>query len=511
MVQADRWENEKTVVMLLEGGPGNPPKVMANTSATLTGHSGGGQTVADLFTRDSSKGGGSFRRQGVMLDSDPERFTFDVTTRLSISNFLDDLSQRKCEHSILVRYTCGVYDKVTDYEAVVGYQGVYGIGQTLTENLAQGTTAASADLMVTVNRSASELMPIKKVNHLDVSGTEVDVAINAMISIGLENCGCGCGLESAGIYDYLCVTDADTAPGYQGNPAPYLGWSQKSAVGELDWTWVTIEDFLNGDAIDVIYAGGYVLVVSATNGVAYALYSDIIAGVATPWALATGFTTHFPNAIASAGAGTIWAVGDGGYIWKSTDNGQSFTEVSAGTITTEDLNDVEFASDVFGWFVGDAGTVLTYQNGAISAVVVTDATEGALTDNVAKVAIPQARQCEAYIAAAGTIWRTRDKGAHWEYLEFIGHGTGTIESIKFSGPNGHMFWAVQTNVAGTKSRVLRDFSGGALSYAVDIVGSWDSPANSVINDIAPANLNYAATGGELDGGYAFIGRIIPAA
>jgi hypothetical protein len=161
--------------------------------------------------------------------------------------------------------------------------------------------------------------------------------------------------------------------------------------------------------------------------------------------------------------------------------------------------------------VGDSGTVLTYQNGAISLVTVTDETEGTLTDNVQKVAVPQGRQCEAYIAAAGTIWRTKDKGDNWEYMEFIGHGTGTIESIKFSGPNGHMFWAVQTNVAGTKSRVLRDFSGGALSYAVDIVGSYASPANSVINDIAPANLNYAATGGEVDGGYGFIGRIIPAA
>jgi len=511
MAQDDRWANEKTVVMIMNGGAGNLPKIMPNTSATITGHSGGGQSVSDLFTRDSTKGGGAYRRQGTFVDSDPERFTFDVTTRLSISKFLDDLSQQKCLHSILVRYTCGIYDKVTDYEALLGYEGVYGIGQTLTENLAQGTTAASADLMVTINRSASELLPIKKVNHLDVSGTEVDVAINAMISIGYETCGCGCGSEDSGVFDYLCVTDQDAAPGYQGNPAPYLGWSIKSAIGELDWTWVQIEDFLDGDAIDVLYAGGYVLVVSATNGVAYANYSDIIAGVATPWTLSTGFTTHFPNAIASAGGGTIWAVGDGGYIWKSTDGGQSFTEVSAGTYTTNDLNDVAFASDVFGWMVGDSGTVLVYQNGAISTVTVTDAIEGALTDNVAKVAVPQGRQCEAYIAAAGTIWRTRNKGGAWEYMEFLGAGTGTIESIKFSGPNGHMFWAVQTNVAGDKSRVLRDFSGGALSYAVDVVGSWDSPANSVINDIAPANLNYAATGGEVDGGYAFIGRIIPAA
>ena len=67
--------------------------------------------------------------------------------------------------------------------------------------------------MVTINESASELMAIKKVNHLDVSRTVVDVAINAMISIGAETCGCGCGLEDEGIYDYLFVTDQDAAPG----------------------------------------------------------------------------------------------------------------------------------------------------------------------------------------------------------------------------------------------------------------------------------------------------------
>lgn len=510
MAATDRWANEKTWVMIQEGGPGNLPKLLPDDT-TVTGPSGGGQSVTDLFVRDSSKGGGSFRRAGVFVDSDPERFTFDVMVRITISKFLENLSRRNCEHTLWVRNTCGAYDNVTDYVAMLGYQGCYGIGTTKTENIANGNTAVSADLMQTVNESASEEMAVKKVNHLDVSGTEVDVAINAMISIGFETCGCDCGGEDPGIYDYLAVTDADAAPGYQGNPAPYLGWSTKSAAGELDWTWVTIEDFLDGDAIDVLYAGGYVLVVSATNGVAYAKYSDIKAGVATPWSLATGFTApNFPNAIASAGAGTIWAVGNGGYIWKSTDGGQSFVEISAGTYTTENLNDVAFASDVFGWFVGDNGTVITYQNGAIAVVTVTDTTEGTLTDNVAKIAIPQGRQCEAYIAAAGTIWRTKDKGVTWEYMEFIGHGTGTIESIKFSGPNGHMFWAVQTNVAGDKSRVLRDFSGGALAFVVDIVGSWDSPANSVINDIAPANLNYAATGGEVDGGYAFIGRIVPA-
>jgi hypothetical protein len=505
MAGNDRWEVNKTWVMIQEGGPGNLPKLLPDDT-TVSSPSGGGQSVTDLFARDRSKVGGSYRRQGVVVDSDPERYTFDLMTRISISKFIDNLSRRQCEHTLWVRHSCGAYDDVTNYEAMLGYQGVYGVGTTKSENIANGTTAADADLMQTVNESASEEMPIKKVNHLDVRGTEVDVAINAMISIGAATCGCGCGTEDSGIFDYLCVTDQDAAPGYQGSPAPYLGWSQESSAGEIDWTWVLIEDFLDGDAIDVLYAGGYVLVVSATNGVAYAKYSDLVAGVTTPFSLATGFTGgNFPNAIASAGAGTVWAVGDGGYIWKSTDNGQSFTEISAGTYTTNNLN------DVFGWMVGDSGTVLTYQNGAISLVTVTDETEGTLTDNVQKVAVPQGRQCEAYIAAAGTIWRTKDKGDNWEYMEFIGHGTGTIESIKFSGPNGHMFWAVQTNVAGTKSRVLRDFSGGALSYAVDIVGSYASPANSVINDIAPANLNYAATGGEVDGGYGFIGRIIPAA
>jgi hypothetical protein len=508
MADYDRWDSAQTIVMIQKGGAGNKPQIMSQTR-TVTGHSGGGQSVRDMFARDYTKGGGAYRRQGVAVDSDPERYTFDIMTRLSIQKLIEDMSRMKCVHTLWIRETCGQYNDFTDYLGMMGYEGVYGVGQTLSENLANGTTLTSPDLMVTVNESASEVMPVKKVNHLDVSGTEVDVAINAIISIGAETCGCGCGTEDSGVFDYLAVTDQDASPGYQGNPAPYLGWSQESAVGEIDWTWVSIEDFLDGDAIDVLYSGGYVLVVSATNGVAYARYSDLVAGVATPFSLATGFTANFPNAIADSGS-AIWAVGDGGYIWKSTDGGQSFTEVSAGTYTTENLNDVVFASDVFGWFVGDSGTVLTYQNGAISVVTVTDTVEGALTANVNKVAVPQGRQCEAYLAAGGEIWRTRDKGSNWEYMEFLGHGTGTVESIKFSGPNGHMFWVVQTNVAGTKSRVLRDYSGGALAYVVDVVGSWDSPANSVINDIAPANLNYAASGGEVDGGYAFIGRIIPA-
>jgi len=66
---------------------------------------------------------------------------------------------------------------------------------------------------------------------------------------------------------------------------------------------------------------------------------------------------------------------------------------------------------------------------------------------------------------------------------------------------------LQRNDAG-QDRVLRDKTGGAFGLPVERVGDFNSPGNSNINSIAPANPNYALTAGELNLTNAFIGRVV---
>lgn len=499
-----KWEPNFTVVEIQEGGPGNQILLMPN-STTVTGPTGGGQSVATRYTRDYKKGAGAYKSDGTTVDSDPERYTADLTVRLRIAQIIEDMKKRKCMHNLRIRQHCADVEDFTNYNAIIALHEAYGTGQNLTENIANGTTAASVDLMNMVNESAADLVVVKQVNHLDISGEHSDVAINEVISVGYEVCAGDCGAADDGNQDYWAVTDVDTTPGYQGAGAPVFLYT---VDGGTNWTASYINAMMGGNALDVIKVGGRALVASDTNAVAYARYADIEAGDANPWVAATGFTADFPNALAQASGHTVYACGDGGHIWRSTDGGMSFTLLSDAVQTAQNLNDCAFASEVVGWFGGDNGALVQYNNGALALIVVEDADGNILTDNIVTVACPEDRTREVYLGtSAGEIWRSTDTGASWENMAFDGSGTGTIEKIAFSGPLGFHLWVVQTNVAGDKSRVLRDLSGGYLGLYAEVIGSWDDPANSVINSIAPSDVNTAVTVGELDGGYAFIGRI----
>lgn len=501
------WESNKTVVEIQSGGPGNPI-LLLDPSATVTGPSGGGQDVEDRFVRDFKRGAGAYKRAGVVVSSDPARFTFDLTTRLRISDFIDSLNKRNCEHVLRVRNHCGNIEDVTNYLATLAYHQTFGIGQTFTENLANGTTTTSPDVMVTVNESASEQVPVKKVQHLNISGTISDFAINKVIAVGVAQCAGSCGLENDGNQDFWAVTDVDTTPGYGGAGAPNFLYTQD---GGATWTAVAIDVFLSGNAIDVLKVGGYVLVVSATNGVAYARFQDILDGVANPWALSTGLGGNFPNAIAQASGNIVYAVGNSGRIWRSTDGGLSFVALAtSGQITSANLLSVAFASETLGWIGGASGVLIKYFNGAFSLVTVTQTVSGVtstVTGNITKLAVPEDRESEVYLTAAGEVWRTRDQGVSWSNMAFPGSGDGVVSDLQFSGPGGFHMWLVHTRASDNKSRVLRDLSGGALAFNVEVVGSYDSPANSQMNSIAPSDANTAIVVGELNGGYAFVGKI----
>lgn len=500
----DQWETNQTWVELQEGGPGNPIKLMP-ADTTVTGPTGGGQSVTTRYARDAKRGAGAYKSVGVVIDSDPERYTADLSVRISIKKFIEDMSKQRCMHNLRIREHCGDPTDFTNFNAIMVLHETYGTGQNMSDNIANGTTAASVDLMNTVNESASDLVKVKNVKHENISGTTSDVAINEVIAVGIEQCQGDCGDSNDGNQDYWAVTDVDTTPGYQGTGYPVFLFTED---GGTNWTASYINTFSAGNAIDVIKVGDRVIVVSATNGISYARFSDIHAGHPNPWVAATGLTAAFPNAVAQASGNTLFACGNTGRIWKSTTGGLSWTLLSNGVQTVQNLVDTAFASEVVGWFVGANGTVVKYDNGSLTVVVVEDENGNILTDNINTVAVPEDRTSEVYVGTAGgEIWRSKDGGTVWENMAFDGSGSGVVEKLAFSGPRGFHLWVVQTNAAGTKSRVLRDLSGGYLGAYAEVLGSYDDPANSVINSIAPSDVNTGVTVGELDGGYAFVGRI----
>lgn len=493
------WKSNQTVVEIQRGGPGNPI-LLLDPSATVTGPSGGGQSVADRWTRDFARGAGAYKRAAVYRDAAPERFTFDLSTNLQVKDFLEKLNRLRCEHTLRVRYHCNTVEDVTNYNAILVYTESFGVGYNYDQNIAQGTPE-DVPLMAVVNESASEEVRIPKVQHLDISDSVSDIAINDVISVGVEQCNGDCGLENDGNQDFWAVTDRDTTPGYGGTSVPMFLYTTD---GGTTFSSSAISAALTADALRVYRIGGYIFVCLGASGLAYAKFQDVKDGVVGAWALATGLTGLTVNALAFAGGTDVYVACNGGNIYKSTDGGFSFSALSAGTVTSQNLNDVVFVSNTLGWFVGNSGAVVKYYNGALSLVTISG-----LSANINTAAIQVDRPKEIYIGVAnGTIYRSRDVGVTWASMAFVGSGTGQIKKLAFGGPKGIHLFAIQHNVAGTKSRVLRDLSGGALGYNVEVIGSYDSPANSLMNSIAPSDANTAMTVGELDGGFGFVGKVI---
>ncbi|TXH48262.1 MAG: hypothetical protein E6Q97_25095 [Desulfurellales bacterium] len=499
MVTRLGWDPTKGVPWLQPGGPGYPFK-QTTGSTSVTGAQGGGQSSESRYARSERGGAGQYDLVGTVQTGNPEPYNFDVMFRVEECNWLDKYD---CPYNILVLQGCGRRESLIDYTLALLYVGARKTGRSYGANLVNGTDNNAEDVMDTISFQAGEEIRLKKLSHLNISGTVSDFAINKVYYADSRKCADSCGAEQSGEDVWWAVTDKDNTPGYLSTATPLFLFTRD---GGTTWSSSYINAMLNGDATDVVRYGDYVIVAGPSNGIAYAKYADLVNGVTGAWRSAAGLSSSgFPRALAVVN-GEVWAAGNNGYIYKSSD-GINYTVVSAGTVTTAQLNQIAVAGCGTLYFAGNSGALVKYDNGVLSLlpIVVSGTT---ISSNLNTVAVPFLRGYEVFVGtAAGRIYGSRDEGQTWTERSIDGSGTGSINDLKFADTYGAILYIVQTNAAG-KSRVLRDLTGGAGGLLqVEIVGSYDSPANSGMNSIAPANANIAVTAGELNGTYAFIGKV----
>jgi len=123
------------------------------------------------------------------------------------------------------------------------------------------------------------------------------------------------------------------------------------------------------------------------------------------------------SALAFPDAGNVWAVGDGGVILHSTDDGATWDSQSAPT--SADLWSASFPDDQHGWVCGGsaAGTggdvILGTTNGGTSWL---DQTPAGLKDSLTNASFVSATH--GWVATAGgDILKTSDGGATWQTLK----------------------------------------------------------------------------------------------
>lgn len=497
------WESKGAIVDVQLGGPGNPWLIFGLQGQTvqhqMTGPTGGGTARASRFGRDVNSG--LIKRVGRVTDGTPEDITFTLRKRLNTIDWTEIIRKFDCEHSVRVRMGCGNFQDMTEFNVAMLYDWVHATARGLDGNIAEGITDQSPDIMRTIEESAADELMLRNVSHLDISGTLTALALNRVRSFGNFRCAGACGPADDGLSSYIAVSDPDVS-------LPHW-WI--TLDGGLTWAYTgTINGAGVNPATDVLILGPYVLVTinAATGGVAYALYDDLIAGTATPWTLASGvnIASGAPKAIAASDAQTVWIAGNGGYIQRSTDGGLTFSVVSAGTVTTAQLNSAVFADSSLGYFGGATAALVKYENGVLTLLTLPGGVTG--TINVVAVPNPIRRGSEVYIGTStGQVWRSRQKGATgtWEQIPFPGSGSGGVQDLQFD-PTSQVMYVIHTN-GSSQSRVLRDLSGGAGGVSVQIVGTYTAPANAIINSIAVAGINDAITVGEPETAQGFIGRI----
>lgn len=339
--------------------------------------------------------------------------------------------------------------------------------------LAADQRALVHETMPTVGEDAYEIMRIAFSRQADIQLTReaMDVTICDAINCGL------CGIPSDGVSKIFALENfAAGSPGVN---------AQIVATGDGGLTWVESTIGSLGAAQGarrLACVGVYLVVVSDdSDSLHYALITDVLrGGVSGAWTqVATGFTaTKGPRDIFSLGSTLTWMVGEGGFIYFTSDPTSSVVTQESGSLTIGNLNAIHGfdASNLVA--VGDGNIVLYTTNGG--------STWGAAPGGGPNVGVNlncvfMRTKLEWWIGtAAGRLWYTRDGGLTWKEKLFPGSGSGQVRDVKFSTRQvGYMAFDGATG----GGKILRTISGGN-SWYVAPEGTAVMPANVRINQLA---------------------------
>lgn len=188
----------------------------------------------------------------------------------------------------------------------------------------------------------------------------------------------------------------------------------------------------------------------------------------------------------------IFVACSGGYIYKSSDQGVTWTVVEAGVETTEDLNDIVFLDANLGYAVGNSNAFLITEDGGDTWSAGTGPAAGV---NLLTVAANV--HDDIFVGGnAGAIYVLQNNADDWETR--VDHGSGTIPWIEFD-PVAKYVGAYIWNTAAPVGYLYRSENEGATWTRVP-----GMLTNSGLNGghIVDANHIYAV--GNAHGGSTFI-------
>lgn len=340
-----------------------------------------------------------------------------------------------------------------------------------------------------VDVSAREIYEIVELTLGEKAGS---VVTNEVVDITIcDSASCGdCDEESSGCDKFFAVSLS--AGGSPGTPADVV-FSLDEGVS---WDAHDIESLgasNNPDGIECL--GSYLFVVSEdSESLHYALKSEFDGSTDPDFTeVTTGFVAGGGPRAVDVGSAKAFIVGAGGYIYSTEDPTAGVTVLDAGTIYTDNYNDVSAFSDEFAVAVGDNGRIVKTENGTLWTSVTPSPVGAGVHFNAILVL---SENTWLIGSAAGVLYYTVNGGTSFTTKAFPGSGAGVIRDI-VSATESVLFMAHDT--AAPAGRILRSINGGYDWYVLP-EGSGVIPANDRVNAIAacPSNADLFAGVGLAD-------------
>lgn len=288
---------------------------------------------------------------------------------------------------------------------------------------------------------------------------------------------CGdCGSVSDGCQ--LCYGLQVSNPGSPGLSSQLL----YSSDGGATWSAMDIPTLGGVSARRFAPMGTYCIVVSP-NSLAYhyALLSDIQAGTVNWSSQASGFVAgKSPMCIAVKNSGLAFIGAQGGYIYQLTGAGNAVTVLSDGSVSTQNVNDIAFFGQIV-VAVGDNNAIWKSVNNGQSWSLVVGPLVGQSLSTIWCI------NANNWFVGTGNgkLYLTTNGGSTWTQRVFDGStNLTTIDDIQFYDENvGYM--AAEVGGAG---RVYRTTDGGnTWQYTGSAISGI--PTNQRIDVVAPCGYN----------------------
>lgn len=315
-----------------------------------------------------------------------------------------------------------------------------------------------------VDISAADMFEIVKLTFKEHASTLTTREVTAIITCDSVNCG-DCGDASDGC-DRVFATMIGT--GATPGTKPLLLYTKD---GGSNWGSTTIDTLFSTERpTDIACVGNYVVIVSPdSDSLHYANKDDILDGVETWYETFTGFVLgKDPTAIWSADSQHTWMVGEGGYIYFTSDPTYSVTVQDAGIATVQPLQDVHaFDSDNV-LTVGNANAVVYTDDGLVWAAVT-----GPEVGVQLKACWMLSAKKWLIGSATGKLWFTDDGGG-----SYVNKAPSEITNI-------YDIWFVDdvvgyiSAVVGANGYIYRTTDGGYSWYRLTVI-----PANDVLSMIS---------------------------